>query len=260
MSQQETLSPTANPKTERREDARFLRDAMPQDLRVAASEAICRRVTAMASFGLCDTILCYAPIGSEVDVSAIAHAALERGKTVAFPVLAEDFGEMEFYAVDSLDDLTETDRFGIPVPRAEEGKRIIPTETTMILMPGLLFDKQGKRIGYGGGYYDRYIRKYPVLLHSSMTVGITYHAFLSDTPIPYTDFDISAALVVTEKKLHFARKIEKAPKWEVRKRHYVPLLDAEGHTIERKKRDFYQAHYVSPDEGKYIKPKAKDIK
>ena len=93
-----------------------------------------------------------------------------------------------------------------------------------------------------------------------MTVGVTYHALLSDTPIPYTDFDISAALVVTEKKLHFARKVEKAPKWEVRRRHYVPLLDADGNVAAPRKRDFYQANYVSPDEGKYIKPKAKDVK
>jgi hypothetical protein len=129
----------------------------------------------------------------------------------------------------------------------------------MILMPGLLFDTHGKRIGYGGGYYDKYIRRYPDLLHSSMTVGVTYSAFLSDIPIPYTDLDISAALVVTEKKLHLARKVEKAPKWEVRKRRYVPLIDADGNPVEKKKREFYNSNYVSPDEGTYKKPKAKDI-
>lgn len=260
MSMQETNVPAANPKVARREDARFLRDAMPAEMRAAASEAICRRVTAMASFGLCDTILCYAAVRSEVDVYPIARAALARGKTVAFPICTEEKGEMEFYAVSSLEELTEVNRFGVPEPRAAEENRITPNETTMILMPGLLFDWQGKRIGYGGGYYDRYIRRYPALLHSSMTVGVTFHAFLSDTPIPYSDHDISAALVVTEKKLHFARKVEKAPKWEVRRRHYVPLLDADGNEAKRQKREFYQANYVSPDAGKYIRPKAKDLK
>lgn len=248
-----------NPKTERRADALVLRDAMPEQMRKDASAAICRRITAMASFGLCDTVLCYAAIGSEVDVYAVAEAALARGKTVAFPVCASENGEMEFYAVSSLEELTVTNCFGILEPQAVAENRITPTDTTMILMPALLFDKQGKRIGYGGGYYDRYVRKYPALLRSSMTVGVVFHAFLSDTPIPYTDMDISAALVVTEKKLHFARKVEKAPKWEVRRRHYVPLLDADGNEVERKKRDFYQANYVSPTEGKYIKPKAKDL-
>lgn len=246
-----------NPKIQRREDAKLLRDAMPADFRVSASASICSRITSMASFGLCDIVLCYYPIGSEVDVLAVARTALERGKTVAFPVCRD--GEMEFYSVDSLDGVTEKNKYGIPEPKCDESRLVVPTKTTMIIMPGLLFDKHGKRIGYGGGYYDKYIRRYPDLLHSSMTVGVTYSAFLSDIPIPYTDLDISVALVVTEKKLHFARKIEKAPKWEVRKRRYVPLIDADGNPIEKKSRDFYNSNYVSPEEGKYKKPKAKDI-
>ena len=252
-----TENMTVNPKVQRREDAKLLRDAMPADFRESASISICNRITSMASFGLCDAVLCYCPIGSEVDVLGIAEAALERGKTVGFPVCRD--GEMEFYSVKSLDEITEKNKYGIPEPKASEENLIVPTKTTMIIMPGLLFDKHGKRIGYGGGYYDKYIRRYPDMLHSSMTVGVTYSAFLSDIPIPYTDLDISAALVVTEKKLHFARAIEKAPKWEVRKRHYVPLIDSDGNPIEKKKRDFYNSNYVSPDEGKYKNPKAKDI-
>ncbi len=246
-----------NPKIQRREDAKLLRNALPEEFRAAASKAISDRIISMASFGLCDVLLCYAPTGSEVDVLSVASVALSRGKRVGFPVVRD--GEMEFYAVTSLDGLTEKGQFGIREPKACEDDLIIPNKTTMILMPGLLFDKQGKRIGYGGGYYDKYIRRYPDLLHSAMTVGVTYSAFLSDIPIPYTDLDISAALVVTEKKLHFARKVEKAPKWEVRKRHYVPLIDADGNPVEKKKKEFYNSNFVSPEEGKYKKPKAKDI-
>ena len=237
---------TVNPKVQRREDAKLLRDAMPAEFRESASLSICNRITSMASFGLCDAVLCYYPVGSEVDVLGIAKVALERGKTVGFPVCRD--GEMEFYSVNSLDEVSEKNRYGIPEPKENEENLIVPTKTTMIIMPGLLFDKHGKRIGYGGGYYDKYIRRYPDMLHSSMTVGVTYSAFLSDIPIPYTDLDISVALVVTEKKLHFARKVEKAPKWEIRKRRYVPLIDSDGNPIEKKKRDFYNSNYVSPDE------------
>ena len=251
------MSEMNNPKLQRREDAKLLRNALPEEFRQSASEKICSRITSMASFGLCDIVLCYSPIGSEVDVLPIARAALRRGKTVAFPVCDGD--EMEFYKVNDPSELTETNHFGVLEPVAKEENLIVPTKTTMILMPGLLFDTHGKRIGYGGGYYDKYIRRYPDLLHSSMTVGVTYSAFLSDIPIPYTDLDISAAIVVTEKKLHLARKVEKAPKWEVRKRRYVPLIDAGGNPVEKKKREFYNSNYVSPDEGTYKKPKAKDI-
>lgn len=248
-----------NPKEQRREDAKILRNMMPEEIRVNASESICKKVINMASFGLCDIILCYATHASEVDVMPIARAALERGKTVGFPVCDPETSDMEFYSVDSIDELTETGVFGVREPKADESRKIIPNSTTMIIMPGLLFDMHGRRIGYGGGYYDTYIRRYTELFRSSLTVGVTYSAFLSDTPIPYTDRDVSVALVVTEKKVNFVRKIEKAPKREVRKRHYIPLIDADGNPVEPKKRDYYNANYVSPDEGKYKKPKAKDI-
>ena len=248
-----------NPKEQRRADAKVLRDMMPPEMRAQQSEEICKKVINMASFGLCDIILCYSPIASEVDVMPIASAALARGKVVGFPVCDKETGDMEFYRVESLDELSNEGVFGIKEPAADESRLITPNSSTMIIMPGLLFDMTGRRIGYGGGYYDSYIRRYNELFHSSMTIGVTYSALLSDTPIPYTDRDISVALVVTEKKVNFVRKIEKAPKREVRKRHYVPLIDADGNPAERRKREFYNANYVSPDEGKYKKPKAKDI-
>ncbi len=248
-----------NPKTARRADAKLLRDAMPEDIRAEYSRAICQKVTSMASFGLCDTILCYAPIGSEVDIMPVAAEALFRGKTVAFPICDKELMEMEFYKVNSMDELCDVGMYGEAIPPNEEKRLVTPTANTMILMPGLLFDKHGKRIGYGGGYYDKYIRKHETLFYSSMTVGIAYSAFLSDLPIPYSDHDISVALVITEKKVNFVRKIEKAPKREVRKRHYKPLIDADGNPAEERRREFYNANYISPDEGKYKKPKAKDI-
>lgn len=248
-----------NPKVQRREDAKLLRDSMPEELRISASESICKRITCMASFGLCDIILCYCPLGSEVDVLPIAEAALSRGKTVGFPVCSDEPGEMEFYEVKSLDELKDGGKYGEKIPPVGEDRLITPTASTMIIMPGLLFDKYGRRIGYGGGYYDKYIRRHEALFHSSMTIGVTYSAFLSDTPIPYSDHDISAAIVVTEKKVNFVRKIEKAPKREVRKRHYIPLVDSDGNLATQKRKDFYNANYVSPEEGKYKRPKAKDL-
>lgn len=248
-----------NPKQSRRADARLLRDAMPIELRDADSKLICQKIISMASFGLCDIILCYAPLGSEVDVLPIAKAALERGKTVGFPICEKESGDMEFYSVNSLDELCSGGIYGEMVPPKEESRRITPTRDTMVIMPGLLFDKHGRRIGYGGGYYDKYIRRYNELFYSSMTIGVAYSAFLSDIPIPYSDHDISVAIVVTEKKLNFVRKIDKSPKREVRARHYVPLLDANGNPAVPAHKDFYNANYISPDEGKYKKPKAKDI-
>ena len=75
-----------NPKTERRSAARELRDAMPAALRAEASAAICKKILSMATFGLCDTVLCYSPVGSEVDIRPVIAEARARGKRVALPV------------------------------------------------------------------------------------------------------------------------------------------------------------------------------
>lgn len=246
-----------NPKEERRADARALREAMPETFRAAAAEQITKKILSMSSFRLCDTLLCYAANGSEVNLDALCEKALAMGKRVGFPVWDAD-GNMEFYAVRSLAELSRRDKkTGIRLP-CEGAAHITPDHLTMILLPGLLFDKRGHRIGYGAGMYDTYIRKYPVLLRSALTVGVTYHALLSDAPVPHTDRDVNVALVVTEQGLTFARKVEKAPKWEVRQRRYTPLIDKEGNRATRTAREYYDANYVSPEEGKYTPPRVEE--
>ena len=248
-----------NPKTERRRAARELRDAMPAALRAEASAAICQKILAMASFGLCDTVFCYSPVGSEVDIRPLIAEARTRGKRVALPVCDYATGEMEFYDIGD-GTLTESGPMRIPEPVPDPARRLTPTVGTLMLIPGLLFDRRGRRIGYGKGMYDRYIRRFPDFLRGSTAVGVTFSALLSDTPIPYTDFDVNLALVVTERGLVFTRRIEKAPKWEVRHRRHVPLLDRDGNPAKPHVREFYDAAYVSPEEGKYAPPRAKETK
>lgn len=254
-----TQSGTPNPKTERRRAARELRDAMPAALRAEASTAICQKILAMASFGLCDTVFCYSPVGSEADIRPLIAEARTRGKRVALPVCDYATGEMEFYDIGD-GTLVENGPMRIPEPVPDPARRLTPTVGTLMLVPGLLFDRRGRRIGYGKGMYDRYIRRFPDFLRGSTAIGVTFHALLSDTPIPYTDFDVNLALVVTERGLVFTRRIEKAPKWEVRHRRHVPLLDRDGNPAQLRARKFYDAAYVSPEEGKYAPPRAKETK
>lgn len=250
---------TENPKDERRKAARELRDAMPAAFRLNAALAICQKIVSMASFGLCDTVFGYSPVGSEVDVRPILAEAFRRGKRVALPVCDLASGSMEFYEIADGELLRENGPMKIPEPEPDPARRLTPGTGTLLLVPGLLFDRRGRRIGYGKGMYDRYILRFPDFLRGSTTVGVTYHALYSDTPIPYTDLDVSMALVVTERGLQFTRKIEKPPKWEVRHRRHVPLVDRDGNPAAPRKREFYDANYVSPDEGKYRPPRAKEM-
>ena len=255
----EKAAAAQNPKTERRRAARDLRDAMPAALRAEASAAICKKIVSMALFGLCDTVFCYSPVGSEVDVRPVIAEARARGKRVALPVCDYATGDMEFYARGD-GTRVENGPMHSPEPLPDPARRLTPTVGTLMLVPGLLFDRRGRRIGYGKGMYDRYIRRFPDFLRGSTAVGVSFHALLSDTPIPYTDEDVNLALVVTERGLVFTRKIEKAPKWEVRRRRPVPLVDRNGNPAKPRKREFYDADYIPPDAGKYAPPRAKETK
>lgn len=181
-------------KAELRARARVLRSAMPQEVRAAASAEICERILASSLFSDCRALLCYAPLGSEVDVLPVAQAALEQGKAVGFPICHGE--EMEFYAVSSLSELCHADRFGIRIPAADVHRRITPDRDTLMLMPGLAFDGAGNRIGYGKGYYDRYLHRVSV---PPTTLGVTYAATLLEH-IPAEATDIPAAYLVTEKE------------------------------------------------------------
>ncbi len=102
------------------------------------------------------TIYGYMPYNQEVRTVPMLEQALADGKRVAVPKCYED--EMRFIY---LDDLTQVEKgyAGIPEPIADGP--VANDETALVLMPGLAFDPQGHRIGYGGGFYDRFLAKEP---------------------------------------------------------------------------------------------------
>ena len=197
----------ANPKSACRASARRLRDAMPPELRRAASEHISQNIIELEFFHRCDRLFCYYPTAEEADILPVAREALRLGKTVGFPVCDYAAGEMEFYAVDDLFGMTPRGKLNIPEPNPNAARRITPTGRTMILFPGLLFDRAGHRIGYGRGMYDKYVRRFPELLSSAMLTGVCYAALLSDTQIPSAKTDVNMTLIVTEKGLFVPSRV-----------------------------------------------------
>ncbi len=102
---------------------------------------------------------------------------------------------MEFYEITS-DTEWNINEYGIKEPvSGENTKKLIPTSQTLCLMPGVAFDKNKHRIGYGGGYYDKYLsdkEKY-------ITIALCFDFQIIDTEIPSNEFDISPQYIATEK-------------------------------------------------------------
>lgn len=133
------------------------RDALTQQERREKSKAIAEQVTASWIFKHAETILLFASFRSEVDTAELFKAAIEGGKQVYYPKVIGK--EMEFYQVESELDLEEG-AWGIREPKAEKSKKFVfrADATICVILPGTVFDEAGNRIGYGGGYYDKFLQ------------------------------------------------------------------------------------------------------
>ena len=144
-------------KAELRKEILKLRAALNEEEWQQKSNAITEQVLAQKEFQEADTVLLFASYKSEVDTGGIFQAALQANKKIFFPKV--EGKEMSFYQVTKETDLVERYR-GIPEPKADGQSRFFPNpeEKVFVLMPGAVFDKNGGRIGYGGGYYDRFLQ------------------------------------------------------------------------------------------------------
>ena len=115
---------------------------------------ILERFRQLSAYKDASLLLAYVDAKREVETRLLMRCAWDDGKKVAVPRVDGD-GIMHFYYLRSLKDL-EPGAFGIMEPRID--CRICEPEEGLLLMPGVAFDEQGHRVGYGGGYYDRYLQ------------------------------------------------------------------------------------------------------
>ena len=119
------------------------------------SAILAEKLYATDQYRDCKSLYAYLSFNQEVRTNPIIRRAWADGKRVAVPKVVGD--EMVFIWIDSFDNLAPQGAFHILEP-IEDGP-VASDETALILMPGLAFDPQGHRVGYGGGYYDRFLAR-----------------------------------------------------------------------------------------------------
>ena len=155
------------------------------------SRKIAETVTALPEYSNSRRILAYADYNHEVMTKYIIEAAWNDGKEVAVPkVVGQD---MVFYKLTDFAQL-EKGYFGIPEPARGE---IVQWEEALMIMPGVAFDRQNHRVGYGGGFYDRFLEKHPYI--TRVAVAFEFQ-MMSEVPVESTD--ISPEIIVTEKEIY----------------------------------------------------------
>lgn len=173
-------------KKELRNAIRAQKRAMTEDMIREKSANLAKQLFETEQYRSARSIYGYLPYNQEVRTIPILEQALRDGKKVAVP---KCYGsEMRFLW---LEDLTAVEKsaMGIPEPVADEP--VADDETALVLMPGLAFDREGRRIGYGGGFYDKFLSrevKHP-------TVALCYDFQVVDR-LETEEFDIPADLVL----------------------------------------------------------------
>lgn len=157
----------------------------------AKSYSICDKVTSHPFFLKAENIYCYIDVRREVGTREIIETAWSMGKRVAAPRIYGD--EMEFFYFDSFEELT-MDSFRIPAPN---DSLCAKAENPLVIMPGAVFDYNRHRIGYGKGYYDKYLDKYP----KAKTIALSF-AFQVQETIPFEEHDICPEYLITEEKIY----------------------------------------------------------
>ena len=168
------------------------RRGIPKEQKAELEYKICEHIINSASYKYYDTLLLYAALYDEADLSLLAKTAITDGKRVAFPRCIPESNTMLFHYVEDTSQLI-TGSFGIAEP-PEELPVYKPgnASCSVCFIPAVAADKDGYRVGYGGGYYDRFLSDY-----SGTSAAVIFSRFLFER-VPRGVYDVRTDLIVTE--------------------------------------------------------------
>ena len=153
-----------------------------------------QKFLSLEEYALSGCIALYAPLRNETDTELIAEDAFAKGKLVLYPAICG--AEMVLRQIDSLEDLHQG-CFGIPEP-CHKGTEHLADSADLIIVPGVVFDSGGHRIGYGKGFYDRFLKHPDRKAH---LIGLCHDFQLIDIAIPADTHDIRMEVIVTDRRI-----------------------------------------------------------
>ena len=186
------MNTVATEKQRLREERLAARETLSEKERCVLDNCITQKLLVTPEYAEAATVLTYVSVSSEVSTRMFIECALRDGKTVAVPRCLPGH-RLEFVAITSLEQLVAA-----PFNLLEPAKDLPAlTESQMnnaiCIVPALLVDTKGYRLGYGAGFYDRFLSTY-----SGKKICLAYQQNLSKTMLPHTEFDVPVDMIITE--------------------------------------------------------------
>lgn len=178
-------------KSQLRKICRTIRKELGEERRAQANLSICKWIDGWDVFQQSHTILTYMPIKFEADLTPLLEGHPHKRWILPRIIPAED-NRMVFHPYDG--NRLVFHPFGMAEP-ASDSPIIDPEEMELVLAPGLAFDRLGFRLGYGGGYFDRFLKNF-----NGVSAGIVFHDLLFEK-IPHSTHDIPMHWIITEHEL-----------------------------------------------------------
>lgn len=175
-------------KRQLREQCKAIRKGLSDEARQKTRQAVCAHLAEWDMFHTAGTILTYMPIPTEIDLCFLL-SEYPRKRWLLPRIIPGEEGSMTFHPYDP--DNLILHSFGMAEP-SPDLPQVPPNEIQLVLAPGLAFDRSGWRLGYGGGYFDRFLKDF-----HGVSVGVVYRDLLLKT-IPHGEYDIPVDWLVTE--------------------------------------------------------------
>ena len=182
-------------KNELRRRVLAARDRLPAAERERLSAAVCARAADLPELKAARMIMFFASFRSEVDTGLVVLWALQRGTRVCLPRILGPRRMAAFLITDLADDL-QPGTWDIPEPR-DGLPQVSPDEIDAVVVPGSLFDENGGRCGYGGGFYDNYL---PGTRPGTPRIGMALELQIVDE-VPCEPHDLGVDVIVTEARV-----------------------------------------------------------
>ncbi|GFN34324.1 5-formyltetrahydrofolate cyclo-ligase [Tepidimicrobium xylanilyticum] len=160
------------------------------------SNIIKEKLMGLDKFKKSKFIFSFISFGDEVDTHNIIKEALNLGKRIGVPITVPEKRRLLVSELYDFDKELELGYYNILTPKKEYIREVDPKEIDMVLVPGVVFTPDGYRIGYGGGYYDRFFNKNDKLFK----IGLCFDLQIAEK-IPVDIYDIPVNCIITEKKI-----------------------------------------------------------